>query len=240
MKANFIKDFTASSYFKTFFDNPDIIMAFLAGSRGTELEDDASDYDIVVIYNSKAKNPNKGLYLKYNNNIVHFYYIPFNRFLGNYYTATGSLISLFQFVETTKLSLLYKNDNYKALIKKLFEKQFGLARIAQLKFAKNYEDIINSVAQNQTLSVEHYSKIIYHLVYVSNKLSHLQNPKQLMLAIKHCAQTGLTEEEDAYVAERLSNLKYFIDNYSMEDLVSKMAEETKEVLEMEATLNDSK
>lgn len=237
MKTNFIEDFKSSEYFKTFFDNPDIVMAFLAGSRATELENDASDFDIVVIYRSGAKNPNKGLYLKYDNKVAHFYYRPFNNFLGNYYTATGSLISLFQFAETTKLSVLYKNDKYKDLIEKLFEKQFSLANIAQLKFAKNYEDLINAAAQNRVLSSEHYSKMVYHLVYISNRLSHVKSPKQTMLAIKHCAQTGLSEEEEAYAVERLSNLKYFIDNYSMEDLVVKMEEETKELLKLEAELN---
>ena len=240
MNDNFIQDFKNSKYFNTFFSNPNIIMAFLAGSRSTCLENDYSDYDVVIIYKTGASNPNKGLYLKYNNKLVHFYYRPLASFLGNYYTATGSLVSLFQFIETTKLSILYVNDKYKQLVKKLFEKQFSLARIAQLKFAKNYEELITAVANTQTILLENYSKIIYHLVYISNKLSHVQNPKQLMLAIKHCTQTGLSEEEHDYVVERLTNLRYFIDNYSMEDLVTKMGEETKELLELEAKLNGSK
>ncbi len=237
MKTNFINDFKESEYFKTFFSSPDIMMAFVAGSRSTGLENNNSDYDIVIIQKSGSKLLDKGLYLMYENNAVHFYYMTLKQFLGNYYMATGSLVSLFQFIETTKKSILFENPEYKPLIKKIFEKQFKLAHIAQLKFAKNYEDLIDTVVKTQVLNPEFYSKIIYHLVYISNRLSHIKSPRPLMLAIKHCAQTGLSEEEDAYVIDRLSNLKYFIDNYSMEDLVIKMGEETKELLELEATIN---
>lgn len=239
MMTNFIADFKESQYFKTFFDDPNIILAFIAGSRSTGLEDSNSDYDIVVIRKSGSKFLDKGLYLMYENKAVHFYYLTFKQFLSNYYTATGSLVSLFQFIETTKKSLLFENPAYKGLIKKLFEKQFSLGQIAQLKFAKNYDDLITEVVNTQSISPERYSKIIYHLVYISNRLSHIANPKQKLTAIKHCSETDLTLEEQAYVVERLSNLKYFIDNYSMEDLVAKMAEETKSLLELEAELNEA-
>ena len=108
MNTKFIADFKESEYFKTLFDNPNIIMAFIAGSRSTGLENTSSDYDIVVIQKSGSKSLDKGLYLMYENNAVHFYYMSLKQFLGNYYTATGSLISLFQFIETTKKLVLKK------------------------------------------------------------------------------------------------------------------------------------
>ena len=71
-------DFLNSPFYKNLFLNKDIIGIYVGGSRLTNVIDEKSDYDLVILTNGgKYENVNKHAFIKWCDSIkLHWYYIP--------------------------------------------------------------------------------------------------------------------------------------------------------------------
>jgi predicted nucleotidyltransferase len=195
-------------------------MSFLEGSRIFGAQDERSDYDIVIVTDPKFPIIDKGLYLTYCGVKVHFYYRTIDKLIGNYYTNFSGLITLVQLRDVARDELIYENENYKDLIERLFERKSALSKLAMLKYAKSYDRILEAAKSQKVIDSKDYSKDLYHLCYISYRLSYEAIDIDLLKSIKRCKTEGISEDLMATVVDRLIRLKRMSDFYTIDELVA--------------------
>lgn len=218
---NFVQDLKNTSYYSYLYDNEDIIMSFVTGSRLINANDLFSDFDIIIVTRSAVNVNDTGIRFKYKDlYTVHFYYHTIDQLLANTYTLTENVLALMSIGDLDRSDLIYENPEYADFIARFFEMKMAISKIAMLKYVKNYTNVLTDVASTNLLDLQYYHKYLYKLCYCYYRIARVEQDMHILLQAKNCANEGLDSASIEKIIEILKALKIIIDYYSMEDLVA--------------------
>ena len=174
-----MKEFQQSIFYRELFNNRDIILIYIGGSRCTQLQDEKSDYDLIVVTkNGVYEDAHKYVYLLYKNNTkIHWYYTPIK------YLFRENCVSNITGVQIRNLReniILYKNPKYLSMIDALIENKNNLSNIHCYTYFNNNKDYIKSIIDQNHVSEKSYTKNLYHIClasyYVKNETPDQEDP----------------------------------------------------------------
>ena len=208
---NIMHEFMTSSFYKELFNEKEIIMIYIGGSRSTDILDNNSDYDIVILtYDNDYHNVNKYAYILYKNNIkIHWYYDPINELFNiiNHDCIYGCM----QIKNLRDDIVLYKNPKYNDIIDNLIKIKDDLSHISCYKYFNFNKKYIESILIDGYIKEEKYSKLLYHLCLASYYITGETPDKDFLRSIKHIKQQAIREEYKGLVIERLNIYKKYIE-----------------------------
>ena len=161
MNKDFITELKNSSFFSYLFEDNDVIMIYLGGSRAFNEHSENSDYDIVILTKNKPHRK-EGLFgLEYKGRKVHWYYEElFDLFLP--ITENWNILEPISTVNllTVLDNIIYENPKYKAEINYILENHKELAKVGAWNFL-TYNNQFHEVLE--TNSAPRAGKISYHI-----------------------------------------------------------------------------
>lgn len=171
----FISDFTSSSYYKQIITTyPEVVAAYIGGSRVYGLENEHSDYDITVIVNEDSAfyNPIGQHYLTYKGTTVHWYFLTVNQLLSEDYIDIYEYLGRLTLCQVNKNNtFIYKNPKYENLLTFLLVKCDTLAKIWSTRIfqesPQKIEKLIKAVNQEYTSKDYKFIKRTYFLMLAS-------------------------------------------------------------------------
>ncbi len=205
-----IKKFQKSSYYKFLIDRDDIILIYISGSRITGLEDECSDYDIVILVaNGEYDDCSRYVHVRYKNTIgIHWYYHPLDVYFTTKNNTCTAVIQLRNLCDDV---ILYKNPKYDIIINKLYQYKDKLSNIQIYSFLNKYKNCVNNIITDGFLKEDYYSKYLYHLCLASYYILNDKPDKEFLKNLKHIYYNKISKKYELLTIKRLKLYRDFIE-----------------------------
>lgn len=167
---DFITKFKQTSYYKNLFEEAgsDILLMYVGGSRGRKLENEFSDYDIIIItLDGKYVDLFKQTYVTYNDKHVHWYYCPVKWFFNSKCNSLYDYTGILTLKDVSDDIILYKNPKYEGLIDELFKLKTELIHSACYSIFDFGKEYMTDAISNSYIPSESSTKDLYFLCLAS-------------------------------------------------------------------------
>lgn len=210
MTEQFIKDLTASPYFKRIIDGHDVIMVFLTGSRIIDISDERSDFDLIVLTNDQEREEYVSEFLTYYSKKVHWHYVPVKKFIanedGNLLTCNGEV----EFIGLDESKILYANPQYFNVIDFLKQNKDVVAKVGVYGLVRFHNNLISKILTANEITKEDYCKYIYHLCFASYILLQEEPDGDFLKEIKRIRWREISDEYKNLAVERIRSLYNYV------------------------------
>lgn len=161
----FIADFKNSHTYSELITDENVLCIYIAGSNCTGLNDEHSDYDLVVLtLEGDFIDVSQTLYLTYKGKKVHWYYFPLKGFFDMSYEGL-TLLCPIQLRKFSENLVIYQNLKYLNLLEKLLMKKNEISTLAIYRLFETYKNKIDKILTQNEILFSDYSKFIYHLCF---------------------------------------------------------------------------
>lgn len=211
MDNTFVVELQNSVFYYKLFDNQDVVMIYVAGSRLCDATDDRSDYDLIVLVNGEDQD-NPSEFLMYKGRKVHWYWRNVETLINakNAYPMWCYGSVLFGYICND--CIIYKNEKYADQINFLLSHKHGIALKGAEEFYKTQERLIEEICSKLRIDEKNYTKFLGHLCVTSYYVLNEPIDKELVLKAKRIRWQPVTEEDKQKIIQRLLLLKSWIEN----------------------------
>lgn len=210
MTEQFINDLKASPYFGRILNGHDVIMISLTGSRLIDMDDERSDFDLIVITNDQEREEYVSEFLTYYTKKVHWHYVPVTKLIanedGNLLTCNGEV----EFVGLSEQKILYANPKHINVINFLQEKKDTVALVGAYGLVRFHNNLISRILNANEIKQEDHCKYIYHLCFASYVLLSEIPDKSFLTKIKRIRWRTVSDEHKSLAVERIRLLYNFV------------------------------
>lgn len=217
----FIEDLKNSEYFHKYVTNEinpnDIVGIYIAGSAGLGIEDEYSDYDLVVIttkYIPELHCYEESARLKYKGRVVHWYYQPLSYLFSFWDIDTLDVLCKVQFDFFFRNTTIYENPIHTSLILKLDSMRTKISKLACYAFLKFNQIKIRGIVNKNSILKRDYTKLIYHWCVASCYL--LDKPLEVscLREIKRIRHHSVSDEHKQLAIQILKEGINYLDSNS--------------------------
>lgn len=213
----FKKQFLANADCKSLFNTDKVILVALVGSRGLDLADSQSDYDLLVLVkNDTDEEIFRSYFANYNNLKVHWHVYGWSHYIAQLwrypsFSVQGHLLAPIQFGLIALENLLFLNKKYEKQITYLIENRKPFLLIAMGRYFKYVQNYIEEVVYRPDFE---YKKRCYHLAYMAVYLSgqKIQAKKDFLCRLKRVTYEKLPEEDRQMLKMLCEFLLRYIEN----------------------------
>ncbi len=206
---NILNKFLDADVLKFIINNKDILAIILVGSRGLNIQDRTSDYDLQIITNDDVIIDGRDFcYLQYKNMYkLHFYYRPYADYV-NYtkQTLTGRpVLALNGFNQITTQNILYVKN--KEILNNIIEQLPQIQVDANLLIYKHLETTLITPCVENNLFIK--TKLLYYLCIISHLISKTPFNKKRLWELKNIKEKEITAQCKKYCIKQLKFLKNY-------------------------------
>ena len=215
---NFIKDFKNSIYYKNIFTESasnSILGIYIVGSTCLGLNDDLSDYDLVILtVGGEHINTADELIIKYKGKKVHWWYFPVEDLfkLKAKDLRTLTPVQLYSFLDVKYL--IYENKTYNSLLNLIYTYKQDISRLNWYKLYEDHKKVINNILACGSIEPRYYSyKYIYHLCVATYNLYNKPFDIEYLKEIKnmHC-KTVNDDTKNKALQDIIAGVEYIKNN----------------------------
>lgn len=211
MNSDFATEFQNSAFYHKLFDDQDVVMIYIAGSRICNVIDERSDYDLIVLTNNEDQdNPSEFLMYKYKK--VHWYWRNVDTFIetGGTYPMRYYGNVLFGYICDD--CIIYKNEKYTDRINQLLEHKHEIGLNGAKLFYESQKQLVESICKKSKIDESDYTKFLGHLCVTSYYVLNEPVDSSVVLPAKRIRWQPVSDEIKAKIVERLRLLKNFIES----------------------------
>lgn len=174
----FINEFMKSPYLNKYISTAaeleNVIGIYIAGASCLGVEDEYSDYDVVVLTAKPLANKKffeEYVRLKYKGRPLHWYYDDISYLFDVSDANDIKTLGKVQFSKWFRITTIYENPKYLDLIVKLDSIKTSISTLACYAFLESHKTLINKLISQNCILKEDYTKIIYHCCFASSYLT---------------------------------------------------------------------
>lgn len=215
MDNEFATEFQNSAFYHILFDNQDVVMIYVAGSRICNVIDERSDYDLIVLTNNEDDdNPN--IFLMWKGRKIHWYWRNIDTFMenGNTYPARYYGNLLFGYIHDD--CIIYKNEKYADKINDLLNNKRDIAINGAKLFYNAMKPLVERICEKSRIDEFDYTKYLGHLCVTSYYVLNEPIDCDVVLPAKRIRWQPVDEDTNGKIIERLRLLKDFIETKSQQ------------------------
>lgn len=211
MNSDFSTEFQNSSFYHKLFDDQDVVMIYIAGSRICNVIDERSDYDLIVLTNNEDQD-NPSEFLMYKDKKVHWYWRNVDTFIetGGTYPMRYYGNVLFGYICDD--CIIYKNEKYTDRINQLLEHKHEIGLNGAKLFYESQKQLVESICKKSRIDESDYTKFLGHLCVTSYYVLNEPVDSSVVLPAKRIRWQPVSDEIKAKIVERLRLLKNFIES----------------------------
>lgn len=219
----FIKNFMTSPYFNKYVINKtdleNVIGIYIAGSSCLGVEDEYSDYDVVVL-TAKPLNDKKFferyVRLKYKGRPAHWYYNDISCLFNVSCADEMKILCSVQLSKWFRRTTIYENPKYLDLILKLDTIKTSISTFACYAFLETNKTLINKLISQNCILEEDHTKIIYHYCFASSYLTGYPISADCLKELKRIRWSPVKQEYKDYAIEILKKGMNFINTNTID------------------------
>lgn len=202
-----------TEYFQHYISKYKTVMVALGGSRGLEVNDNTSDYNLICLIDEEEYDENFDEELEYEGVAVKGYYYPYNLFLQKKYpTSRLAATGLYQICLVPNYNIFYQNSDYIKEIEVFNQQKQELGRYYMVAMCQDLQFVLEEIVSKKIIPTKYYSKILNHLLYCSFILSYTTVDIHLLIKLKHITQHALSNDDERLVVYYFSRLLFIIKN----------------------------
>lgn len=211
MNSDFATEFQNSAFYHKLFDDQDVVMIYIAGSRICNVIDERSDYDLIVLTNNEDQD-NPSEFLMYKDKKVHWYWRNVDTFIetGGTYPMRYYGNVLFGYICDD--CIIYKNKKYTDRINQLLEHKHEIGLNGAKLFYESQKQLVESICEKSRIDESDYTKFLGHLCVTSYYVLNEPVDPSVVLPAKRIRWQPVSDEIKAKIIERLRLLKNFIES----------------------------
>ena len=211
MNSDFATEFQNSAFYHKLFDDQDVVMIYIAGSRICNVIDERSDYDLIVLTNNEDQD-NPSEFLMYKDKKVHWYWRNVDTFIetGGTYPMRYYGNVLFGYICDD--CIIYKNEKYTDRINQLLEHKHEIGLNGAKLFYESQKQLVESICKKSRIDESDYTKFLGHLCVTSYYVLNEPVDSSVVLPAKRIRWQPVSDEIKAKIIERLRLLKNFIES----------------------------
>ena len=211
MNSDFATEFQNSAFYHKLFDDQDVVMIYIAGSRICNVIDERSDYDLIVLTNNEDQD-NPSEFLMYKDKKVHWYWRNVDTFIetGGTYPMRYYGNVLFGYICDDYI--IYKNEKYTDRINQLLEHKHEIGLNGAKLFYESQKQLVESICKKSRIDESDYTKFLGHLCVTSYYVLNEPIDASVVLPAKRIRWQPVSDEIKAKIVERLRLLKNFIES----------------------------
>lgn len=211
MNSDFATEFQNSAFYHKLFDDQDVVMIYIAGSRICNVIDERSDYDLIVLTNNEDQD-NPSEFLMYKDKKVHWYWRNVDTFIetGGTYPMRYYGNVLFGYICDN--CIIYKNEKYTDRINQLLEHKHEIGLNGAKLFYESQKQLVESICKKSRIDESDYTKFLGHLCVTSYYVLNEPVDSSVVLPAKRIRWQPVSDEIKAKIVERLRLLKNFIES----------------------------
>lgn len=211
MNSDFAIEFQNSEFYHKLFDDQDVVMIYIAGSRICNVVDKRSDYDLIVLTNNEDQD-NPSEFLMYKDKKVHWYWRNIDTFIetGGTYPMRYYGNVLFGYICDD--CIIYKNEKYIDRINQLIEHKHEIGLNGAKLFYESQKQLVESICKKSRIDESDYTKFLGHLCVTSYYVLNEPIDASVVLPAKRIRWQPVSDEIKAKIIERLRLLKNFIES----------------------------
>lgn len=210
MSRKFINDLKNSSYYDIIFNNHDVMMIYIGGSRMIGCIDERSDYDLVVVISDKDDNKTPDEFLMYNGVKVHWDYRRISEFIEPMNRNTMGQFNGIVFNKICSEVIIYENPKYTKIIDYLKRVRDIIAKISTYNLYTNQKSLVESILTSGSVNEKHHTKFLYCLGYASYYIMGETPNLEFLNSIKRIRWKPVSDEYKKLLVERLGYLGAFV------------------------------
>lgn len=211
MNSDFAIEFQNSAFYHKLFDDQDVVMIYIAGSRICNVVDKRSDYDLIVLTNNEDQD-NPSEFLMYKDKKVHWYWRNIDTFIetGGTYPMRYYGNVLFGYICDD--CIIYKNEKYTDRINQLLEHKHEIGLNGAKLFYESQKQLVESICKKSRIDESDYTKFLGHLCVTSYYVLNEPVDQSVVLPAKRIRWQPVSDEIKSKIIERLRLLKNFIES----------------------------
>lgn len=214
----FIKDFKNSTYYNNIFTentSNSILGIYIVGSTCLGLDDQDSDYDLVVLTDGGDHiSAADEFFIRYKGKKVHWWYFPVEELfkLSHKDLRTLTPVQLYSFLNP--IFTIYENTAYKNLLNAIYENKQEISRLNWYKLYDDHKKVVNAIITQGTIDPKYYYyKYIYHLCVATYNLYDKSFDVEYLKELKHMYHMPVSDAVKAKAVQDLINgVMYIKDN----------------------------
>ena len=202
-----------TSYYKNMFNcNETILGIYILGSQATQILDERSDIDIVILIKDGCyRDMSDTEYLTYNGVKVHWYYAPISQLFDiDNLSKRLSVLTALQFHYLRPELIIYENNKYLHILQYLYNNSKLIFQYAAYGFYNQHKDYINKLLNQRAVFEEDHTKFLYHLCLVSDELNNICVDRNLLLTLKRIRWQPVPETYKQAAIIKLENYLNYI------------------------------
>lgn len=211
MNSDFATEFQNSAFYHKLFDDQDVVMIYIAGSRICNVVDKRSDYDLIVLTNNEDQD-NPSEFLMYKDKKVHWYWRNVDTFIETGGTYPMRYYGNLLFGYICDDCIIYKNEKYTDKINQLLEHKHEIGLNGAKLFYESQKQLVESICEKSRIDESDYTKFLGHLCVTSYYVLNEPIDASVVLPAKRIRWQPVSDEIKAKIIERLRLLKNFIES----------------------------
>lgn len=220
MLEEFVKELKNSPYFSKYILNDievdDIVGIYIAGSTSLKIEDEDSDYDIVVLTTKalpKTKFFSEYVRLKYKGRPMHWYYDSIDYLFDLTDSDTLDILGKVHFDQFFRAITIYENPKYSELLSKLEAIKAKISTLAGYCFLNAQRPRINKLITQNCILKEDHNKLLYQCCFASYYLTNTPINIDFLRELKRIYWNPVKQEyKDLTIEVLKSGLEYINNN----------------------------
>lgn len=208
---SFISDFKQSNYFNRLFVNHNVIMIYLSGSRLSEIIDNRSDYDLMVIVEDTDDVNPPYEFLTYEDKKVHWYYRRISEFIETENSnETMKCFGNVLFANIKEDKIIYENKDYEEQIEVLKKNSSKIGILGCYTLHNTQKSLIEDILKEGNILEKHHTKFLYYLCYSYCLLTNETINTDFISKIKRIRWQPVSQDYKDLAVTKLTQLKTYI------------------------------
>lgn len=215
----FINEFMKTPYFFKYVvteeDLDSVMGIYVAGSTSLGIEDEYSDYDIVILTAKPLVNKKffeEYVRLKYKGRPMHWYYDDISYLFDLQDADNTNILGKVHFSKWFRITTIYENPKYLDLLAKLDSIKNSISICASYAFLNAQRPLLNKLTSQNNILKEDYNKFIYQCCFASCYLTNTQLDIDCLREIKRIYWNPVSQEYKDLAIQFLNGGINFIEN----------------------------
>ena len=207
---DFITKLRTADCFYKYLLKDNVIGVYLAGSTCLGLDDEESDYDILILTDGDDHaDISKEMYIKYKGKRFHWYYFPIKDLFNFFYSTDLRILCPVQLFAFFRQNVIYENPKFNDLLTSIEQIKFEISKLAIYSLFEAFDSLLNKIISQNNILQEDYTKYLYHLSYSACILLNKPFDTELLLEIKRIRRKSIEQQyKDQAVTLLKQGLEY--------------------------------
>ena len=213
----FIKSFKNTSYYQNLLNSAKIVCIYMGGSICSDITDERSDYDIVVLtLDDEYIDASKYEHLEYRDKKVHWYYRPIKHLFATNHNDIKAYGGTMVMKNLRDDIIVYENPQYQNIVDYLYDIKDKLSDLGMYRLFELKKTYINEVINEGKVLEKHYTKYLYHLCLASYYLLKEEPNKDFLRILKRIRWQPVSDKYKQLAIERLKIFKNYIEAHPID------------------------